>query len=209
MALNIVCQAYINGLRRKAVCPITSMSYTNAQPHILGDVDLKLVRLAIVAERERRGLNQRQLAAKAGVDQGHMSKIENVDGEEMRDLAARIVFQLIERGLDMPVSQFFAQVEGLSVPVPRVDDQALPPDKASPVDETVPTFTAQDRVFYKIGKAIATIVDQQRSESERRANRRSTADPSDRPTRDGLRARSAGQGPGQSRKRGLTDPRKR
>ena len=79
-------------------------------------MDVRAVRLQIVAERERQGLNQRELAAKAGLDQGHMSKIENVDGEAMRDLAARIVFQVVERGLGVPLSAFFARIEGVSAP---------------------------------------------------------------------------------------------
>lgn len=185
------------------------MAYGNAQPHILLDMDLKQVRLAIVAERERRGLNQRQLAAKAGVDQGHMSKIENVDGEEMRDLAARIVFQLVERGLGVPLSEFFAQLEGLSVPEPIGTDRAPAPDEVGSVDETVSSLTTQDRVFYKIGKAIAAIVEQHQSEGERRPNRRSAPETGDRPTRDGLRARSPRKGPDQSRKRQLKRPPKR
>lgn len=124
------------------------MLYGNAGAHILGlmDVtDLKEVRLAIVSERERQGLNQKQLALKAGIDQGHLSKIENVDDEPMRDLAARIVFQIIERGLDVSLPSFFAQIKGLQ-DAKLIDHTVASPEptKVVDVDGQVPVVSDSD-----------------------------------------------------------------
>lgn len=147
------------------------MTYEHARQHILAVMDVKTTRLEIVAERERQGLNQRELAAKAGLDQGHMSKIEDIDGQEMRDLAARIVFQIIERGLGLTVSEFFARIEGLPDAATTSDDHG--PSEVSPADDAL--STPEGRTYYAIGKAIASIVtrvEREGRESQRGPHRR-------------------------------------
>ena len=121
------------------------MTYGYAETHILPAMEIRDVRRRIVAERERLGLNQRDLASKAGIDQGHMSKIENIDGEPMRDLAARIVFQVIERGLEIPLSSFFAELEGRHVPSTTAQSVQPSPEqvtRADPVSKETSAFEA-------------------------------------------------------------------
>lgn len=105
------------------------MTYSYSQTHILKSMDVRAIRLGIVSARERQGLNQRELAKRADLDQGHLSKIEDVDGPEMRDLAARIVIQIVERGLGLSLYSFFAELEGLAPPV----QPAVPGEEASTV----------------------------------------------------------------------------
>lgn len=84
--------------------------------HILHGMDLKAVRLAVARGRERLELTQSQLAARAGLQQGHISKIEDVDQHAFKDLSARILFQVIEQGLGILLSDFFRQIESRTNP---------------------------------------------------------------------------------------------
>lgn len=169
-------------------------------------VDLKAIRLAIVRERERQEMTQQQVAERAGMRQGHLSNIENVDGIEMKDLAARVLFQIIEQGLKVPLSLFFAQIEGVSAPT-----VAAPQNQGSPkasTDEAVPTLTADDRaVLQTLGKVIAHFADREgaRQSATRRGHapgpRDRTAQPNPRPGGDHSRDARGDRPRGRPRKR--------
>lgn len=149
------------------------MTYAHALAPILSSVDIKTVRLQLVTERERQGLNQRELAAKAGIDQGHLSKIEDVDGQEMRDLAARIVFQLIEDGLQLPVSEFFRHIEGGAEPA-TISGAPLPTGQADADEPLTPSSEDLEQAWDAIG-TLARIAERERERADR-AHRRSATD---------------------------------
>lgn len=98
------------------VSPTESDICGHAQRDIFLPVDIKTVRLAVGKAMDERGWTQEQLAERSGVRQSHISKIVRVgdDPDEFKDLAARVLFQIIERGFGLPLSSFFAQIEGLS-----------------------------------------------------------------------------------------------
>lgn len=142
----------------KAICPIESVGSSYAQPDILsGMVDMAAVRRAIVRERKRQRINQEELAARAGLRQGHMSNIENVDKIEMKDMSARVLFQIIEHGLGKSIGEFFTDFEaGTRVADP---DSHLPPATArgrdaDPVSRAV-TIVDAERFARSLGRTIA------------------------------------------------------
>lgn len=128
----------------------------------IAGVDLKRVRLAIVRERERQGLTQQQVASRADMRQGHLSNVENVDGLEMKDLAARVLFQIIESGLGKPLSTFFREIERQESGADLAGEIAptrAPVVEGRPLGDSVPaqglTPADLDRLGRTIGRSIA------------------------------------------------------
>lgn len=76
-------------------------------------VEIKTVRLALGKYMDDRGLTQKRVALAAGIDQGHLSKILSVgdDPDELKDLAARVLFQIIEKGFGLRLMSFFQHIE--------------------------------------------------------------------------------------------------
>lgn len=76
-------------------------------------VDIRTIRLAIARIIDARHWTQDTVAARCSVSQSHVSKIIRVgdDPAELKDLAARVLFDIIENGLGLTLSEFFAQIE--------------------------------------------------------------------------------------------------
>lgn len=68
------------------------------------------LRQKLIDERERLDLTQEQVAVKAGVRQGLVSRWEDLS-IEMTDPSARVLFQIIERAFEKSLSVFFAEIE--------------------------------------------------------------------------------------------------
>lgn len=75
-----------------------------------GGMELADVRQAILAAFEARGETQTQVAERAGVRQGHLSKLLDLS-LPYRELRARVLLNVIEQGLQIPLSEFFRQLE--------------------------------------------------------------------------------------------------
>jgi transcriptional regulator with XRE-family HTH domain len=130
------------------------MTYGHTQPHILAAVDLDRVRAHLLSTRKRLGLTQHAVAERTeGVDQGQISRIERPESEPMPDLAARVLFQIIENGLKKPLSQFFAEIEGSATGQPLATPPAEPRGSAN---EPLPAPTEEDyRTTIRLLAAIA------------------------------------------------------
>ena len=123
---------------------------------------LNSVRARILSESERLGLNQVALAARAGINQSNLSKLEDLD-RPMTEIRARVLFAIITKGLGVPLSQFFADLEANrpgTTSAPAVDvDQGLP---ALPSDAQL-----LDAILYRAGQLFA----KRESASEHEADR--------------------------------------
>lgn len=113
-----------------------STTYGHALRHILGTVTPFDVREAIVREYERQELTQAQLEERSGCDQGHLSKLLDLS-KPLAEVRARILFNIIEKGLRVPLSAFFAQIEGVASPVQQA---AAPNDEAPSLRAEVDTL---------------------------------------------------------------------
>lgn len=76
-------------------------------------MELATVRAAILSGFERLGETQETFAIRAGLRQGHLAKLLDLD-QPMTELRARVLFSLIEKGLGTSLSSFFAQIEGIA-----------------------------------------------------------------------------------------------
>jgi len=81
-------------------------------PSILGGVDLKLVRERVLKEMERLGLNPTQLADRAEVNQSGLARWLRDSEGKITEVRARVLFQVIEQGLDKSLAEFFGEIEG-------------------------------------------------------------------------------------------------
>lgn len=90
-----------------------TMTYRHSQPSILSGVpvDLKDVRAKVFAEMKAANLNPNQLAKRAGVNQSSLNRWLDLD-REMTELRARVLFQVIEKGLKKSLTEFFREIEG-------------------------------------------------------------------------------------------------
>jgi transcriptional regulator with XRE-family HTH domain len=71
------------------------------------------LRQKLIEERERLDLTQEQVALKAGVRQGLVSRWEDLS-VTMTDPSARVLFQIIERAFGKSLTAFFAEIEGVT-----------------------------------------------------------------------------------------------
>src|SRR5579864_7885476 len=102
-----------------------SITCAESQPSTLRGMDLLAIRRRLIAERERMRLTQEEFGAKAGFKQGVISKWEDLS-EPLTEMLERVLFQIIERALEISVTKFFAEIEGkatgmevASLPSPR------------------------------------------------------------------------------------------
>lgn len=117
-----------------AVFSTDSSTYEDSARHILGAVELQTIRERVLAMREQRyqeagepsDWTQQAVAKRAGIEQSLLSKIEAID-RPMKELRVRTLTAIIERGLRVTVSSFFAQIEGLNSDVKSVQDRPFPP----------------------------------------------------------------------------------
>lgn len=86
------------------------MTYANAAALILPPVELIDVRRRIREEFERQHLTQEIMEKRSGIKQGVISRILDLNNP-MREIRARIIFNLVEKGLQLPLSSFFLQLE--------------------------------------------------------------------------------------------------
>lgn len=141
-----------------------------------GHVDIKTVRLAIASIIEMRDLTQTAVEEASGIGQSHISKIIRVgdDPTEMNDLAARVVFDIVEKGLGMPLSTFFEQLErqtntgtenlGNSGAQPRIKDVRANHDPHSP---PLAPIVSEKNAAPTVIHDLAATVDQQNSKIDR------------------------------------------
>lgn len=73
-------------------------------------MDLEVVREALAEAFVRSGLTQQVVAERAGLRQGHLSKVLDTSAA-MPDLTARVLLAVIEKGLSLPLSAFFHRLE--------------------------------------------------------------------------------------------------
>lgn len=69
-----------------------------------------VLRQKFIDERERLGLTQEQLAVKSGIGQSQVSKYEDLS-VVMTNPSARVLFQIIERGFERSLAEFFSEIE--------------------------------------------------------------------------------------------------
>lgn len=102
-----------------------SVTYEVALPVIMrGVVDLAAARQILTAERGRRKWTQAQLAKRAGVAQGQISRLEDLS-QPLSDLAARVLFRIIENGFGWKVGQFLTDLEHGNGGTDRAMDEPL------------------------------------------------------------------------------------
>jgi transcriptional regulator with XRE-family HTH domain len=107
-------------------------TYGDTPAGIVADVfDFMAMRQLLIAERGRREWTQEDVATRAGLRQGQISRFEDLS-QELPDFAARVLFQIIEDGFGYKLSTFFQHLEegtkpaeGLPLPVEQVDHAAL------------------------------------------------------------------------------------
>ncbi|MFT3775344.1 MAG: helix-turn-helix transcriptional regulator [Minicystis sp.] len=95
---------------------LNTNSSTKASQKLSEDPDLFLSQLGvrIVRRREELGLTQRSLAAKLGMAQGNVNRIEY----GRQNLTIRTVFRLAE-ALEMPVAELLSGLTGMPEPPKR------------------------------------------------------------------------------------------
>jgi transcriptional regulator with XRE-family HTH domain len=72
------------------------------------------LRQKLIDERERLDMTQEEVAAKAGVRQGLVSRWEDLS-VEMTDPSARVLFLIIERAFGKTLTAFFGEIEDVPV----------------------------------------------------------------------------------------------
>jgi hypothetical protein len=103
-------------------------------------VDLEQVRAKVAAEMKRVGLNPTRLADKADVNQSGLAKWLRTTPATSEGMTVRVLFQVIERGLGLTVSSFFAQIEGLNLQVTSGDNLELQgPSRPDGENLTIPS----------------------------------------------------------------------
>lgn len=85
-----------------------SVTYRHSQTDTLGRVEWKTIRSAFIRARKAAGVKQDALATRAGLRQGDISKIESND---KRGPTVANFVSAVEKGLQIPVSEFFRQIE--------------------------------------------------------------------------------------------------
>lgn len=91
-----------------------SIPYTESRAPTLPGVDLMRLRQKLIEERERLELTQQEVAARAGVRQGLVSRWEDLS-VTMTDPSARVLFLIIERAFGRTLTDFFAEIEQKAV----------------------------------------------------------------------------------------------
>lgn len=78
---------------------------------ILCPVDFDLLRKKVKHYMREAGLNPTQLAGRAAVNQSNVARWLRDDTPAATDMTARVLFQIIEQGLDMSLPAFFGPLE--------------------------------------------------------------------------------------------------
>lgn len=101
------------------------------------------------AERQRLGLNQKDIEDKTGVGQGLISRIE-IDPSYQPSLE---IFKKAVTGIDLTLSSFYRRIEGLPETAP-VEENSPPPSKRRAVRNETKTLVPSAR---DADEAIATL----------------------------------------------------
>ncbi len=175
-----------------------SSTYEQALRDTIDGVDVRTVRLAIARLLTEREWTQEQIADRAGIRQGHISKIVNVgdDPDELKDLAARVLFQIIERGFGLSLSAFFSQIEQPTTGEGPATVQPAPEDAGHDRASSLPS---NDEMVQRFVTALARAV----SEATARA------DEADHRLAASTRPRAAEHAPARVRHPQRTRPRKK
>ena len=174
-----------------------SISYEDIRLGIVTAVDWKTIRSAFIRTRGRR--TQAEIAKAGDLLQPAISKLESNDS-----LGPAVgTFVKAVKGLGVPVSEFFRQIEGLPPAVLSAQTRSTPSPR--PDDEALSTLTSEDRsnnaLLYSVAKSLKPYLDRLHEEgaSKRGTHHRHAPKNSDQQTKDGVRSRGAGQGTPQRR----------
>lgn len=123
-----------------------------------GEMDLMFLRQKLIAERGRLGMTQEEMAAKAGIRQSLVSKWEDLS-IVMTDPSARVLFQIIERAFERTLTDFFAEIERVSIGAKPADDVSSSSSRTegrAHVDSLPSTISRSDleRFARAIGRSI-------------------------------------------------------
>lgn len=73
-------------------------------------MEIRMVRAAIAKGFKESGETQEVFAKRAGVNQGQFAKVIDLS-KDITEIRARTIFSLVERGLGLTLSSFFASLE--------------------------------------------------------------------------------------------------
>lgn len=157
------CQEYFNKIGAVLVSHMGSYTYGDNPNAIVSSViDLMAVRQRLIDERGERGWTQDDVADRAGVRQGQVSRLEDLS-QALPDLAARVLFRVIEHGFGLTLSSFLAQFEGLQTKAGTSKVQTSPAEQ----DGYVPSVDASSSTLIdREAKAIMRAA--KRSERQRK-----------------------------------------
>jgi transcriptional regulator with XRE-family HTH domain len=119
-------------------------------------MDLMFLRQHLIAERGRLGMTQEEMATKAGIRQSLVSKWEDLS-IEMTDPSARVLFLIIERAFEKSLTEFFAEIEKVSVGAKAADGGSSPQTEGrAHADSLSSTISRSDleRFARAIGRSI-------------------------------------------------------
>jgi len=120
-----------------------------------GGMDIATVREWIVRAFEATGETQEVVAARAGLRQGHFAKLIDLT-TDMTEIRARVLFDVIERGLQTPLSEFFRQLE-------RSDHEKFSSRPAQPAhpqvfdEATTQAETAEETVIRTLSRLLGAV----------------------------------------------------
>lgn len=112
-----------------------------------------VLRQKLIEERERLDLTQEQVAAKAGVRQGLVSRWEDLS-IVMTDPSARVLFQIIERAFEKSLSVFFAEIEPAAHGVKPADASTTVKSHADSLSPATISPSDLERFARTIGRSI-------------------------------------------------------
>lgn len=163
-------------------------SYTygsNPDAIVAGVIDLMAVRQRLIAERTKRKWTQEDVAERADVRQGQVSRLEDLS-QELPDLAARVLFRIIEHGYGLTLSSFFAQFEVLKtktaadrVPLNPAEQEAHAP---APMADAIDLASVEALIDRRVSALERSLVQRSsKAERKRKDSARARTKPAVRP----------------------------